>query len=77
MQVQVLFFGSLTDITGCASLELAGAKDTAALQQLLIARYPALAAKKYSLAVNKVMITGNTALHQNDTVALMSPFSGG
>jgi molybdopterin synthase sulfur carrier subunit len=77
MQVKVLFFGSLTDITGCSSLDIADILDTEQLQQQLAAQYPALAKAKYGLAVNKRMITGNTQLQQQDTVALMPPFSGG
>ncbi len=77
MQIEVLFFGSLKDITGEASLLLADAKDTDTVQEQLQKRYPALAAAKYFTALNKEMITANKTLREGDTVALMPPFSGG
>ncbi len=75
--VQILFFGSLTDIIGEAKLCLNGIADTNALQQLLLEQYPMLASTKYFMAVNQKMISENTPLKPSDTVALMPPFSGG
>jgi molybdopterin converting factor small subunit len=75
MQVNVIAFGSLTDIVGKElSLE---AIDTNALVSELNKRFPQLENSKYVIAVNKKMIKANTALNVDDTVALMSPFSGG
>jgi molybdopterin converting factor small subunit len=39
--------------------------------------YPALADKKYVVAVDKQDVTTNTVLTNNNTVALLPPFSGG
>lgn len=39
--------------------------------------YPALANKKYIIAVDKQVVTGNTALTNSNVVALLPPFSGG
>lgn len=77
MQVQVLFFGSLTDVTQVSSITVNDAADTAALQQELVRIYPALAVAKYLLAVNKKMVKETMALQNKDVVALMPPFSGG
>ena len=69
-------FGSLTDIIG-DTFVLENVSDTDALINELVYRYPQLKHSKYVVSVNKKMINANTALGENDTVALMSPFSGG
>jgi len=69
-------FGSLTDIIG-APFKLENVPDTDALIIELTNRYPQLKKSKYVVSVNKKMINKNTPLAENDTVALMSPFSGG
>jgi len=76
MRVEVLFFGKLVDIAG-ASLVLNNVTSTDELLEQLRLQYPALAAERYIVAVDKKTITGNTALSENCTVALLPPFSGG
>ena len=76
MAVQVMVFGSITDVVG-ESIQVDHATDTDTLIRELSARFPALKNAKYLVAVNKKMINTNTRLAANDTVALMSPFSGG
>lgn len=77
MEIQVIFFGSITDITNTSQLVLSGCGDTQSLMTELIARYPSIANRKYFVAVNQKMIQENTPLKTGDTVALMPPFSGG
>ena len=76
MAVTVMIFGSLTDVIG-ESIELENIADTNALISELNERFPALQHSKYLVAVNKKMINENIKLNGNETVALMSPFSGG
>lgn len=76
MQVKVIIFGQLTDITG-NSLSLNDVTDTDSLLKVLNRQYPALADKKFVVAVDKQVVTGNTSLTDNSTVALLPPFSGG
>ena len=76
MAIQVLTFGRLTDIVE-ANLQLEDIADTNALVNELNSRYPGLEQSKYVIAVNRKMIDVNTALHENDIVALMPPYSGG
>ena len=76
MAVSVIVFGSLTDIVG-ESIQLENISDTNGLISELNQRYPTLQDSKYLVAVNKKMVSVNTRLEANDTVALMSPFSGG
>jgi molybdopterin synthase sulfur carrier subunit len=75
MQITIMAFGQLAEITGVTFL--AEADDSDQLRLLLAERYPALKDKKYALAVNKQLITSRTILQESDTVALLPPFSGG
>ncbi|WP_439506129.1 MoaD/ThiS family protein [Sediminibacterium sp.] len=77
MEVQVIFFGSITDITLDNSVVIDNCVDINSLVQELIERYPALANKKYFVAVNQKIVHENSKLKMGDTVALMPPFSGG
>ena len=77
MQINILFFGQLTDITDTGTIMLDNIADTSALIKMLHEKFPALATSKYVIAVNKKIITGNTLLTNNCTVALLPPFSGG
>lgn len=77
MEIQVVFFGSITDITNTSQLVINDCIDTQSLMNELISRYPSMATKKYFVAVNQKMIQDNTLLKTGDTVALMPPFSGG
>jgi sulfur-carrier protein len=76
MPISIIIFGQLTDITG-NSLSLDGVQDTDSLVKKLNELYPVLADKKYVIAVDKQVVTTNTVLNNNNTVALLPPFSGG
>jgi len=76
MPVNVMAFGSVTDVMG-ESIQLEHVQDTDALMLELNKRFPALKNSKFLVAVNRKMINKNTRLNGDDTVALMSPFSGG
>ena len=76
MPVNIIVFGQLTDIMG-SSLSLNNIKDTDALLRQLNRLYPALANRKYVIAVDKRVVTTNTVLTDHTTVALLPPFSGG
>jgi sulfur-carrier protein len=77
MAINLILFGNLVDITGHTSLTVEDVPDTDGLTQYLHQHYPALAAAKYAIAVDKKMICTNTRLNNGTTVALMPPFSGG
>jgi molybdopterin synthase sulfur carrier subunit len=77
MDVNIIFFGQMKDITGNASLVMQDVDDTQNLMALLEKKYPAIANTRFVLAVDKEIIQTNTALHHNSTVALMPAFSGG
>ena len=77
MALEVLYFGSLVDITGLSKQEFKSIADTDLLVQQLQTDYPALRTTKFFIAVNQQMIQSNKALNHGDIVALMPPFSGG
>ena len=77
MQVQVIIFGQLAEITGSSGILLQDISDTDSLILELQKMYPALAVSKYAIALDKKVINGNTILADNNIVALLPPFSGG
>lgn len=77
MEINILIFGQIADITGKSAWKMVGIKDTNELIKNLEEQFPALSTTSYSIAVNKKMIQGNTAFNENDTIALLPPFSGG
>jgi sulfur-carrier protein len=77
MQVNVILFGRLTDVTGSNTIAVQDVQDTDQLLHRLKERYPALAGLPYIVAVDKQIILANTRLTDNSTVALLPPYSGG
>ncbi len=77
MQVKIIIFGQLADITGTDNLSFENVKNTDELISRLQTDYPALHKAKFAIAVDKKMVKENTALNNNNTVALLPPFSGG
>ncbi len=76
MQINIIIFGQLCDLLG-ENLVLNNIADTDSLTAVLNERYPEMVDSKYVIAVNKKLVTRNTLLTNNSTVALLPPFSGG
>ena len=77
MEINLLSFGQVADITGKDPLKIPDVRNTNELNGFLIKAWPQLESIKYSIAVNKKIIRENTQLHDEDTVAILPPFSGG
>ncbi|MCX6188680.1 MAG: MoaD/ThiS family protein [Bacteroidetes bacterium] len=77
MGITILVFGQIKEITGIAAWQISGIKSTEELAAKLVMQFPELALMKYAMAVNKILIQTDTELNENDTVALLPPFSGG
>jgi molybdopterin synthase sulfur carrier subunit len=75
--MELLIFGSLTDIIGTNKQVLDTPVDTEMLRASLLQQYPSLGKVPYFLAINKTMVQGNHPLQEGDVVALMPAFSGG
>ena len=77
MEINLLSFGQVADILGKDALKIPDVKNTNELNRFLVKAWPQLQSVKYSIAVNKKTIRENTQLHDQDTVAILPPFSGG
>jgi len=77
MKINVKIFGQLVEITGKDHLSFNDIHDTDQLMDHLHALYPVLRNKRFACAVNMRIISSNTPLNNNSTVALLPPFSGG
>ncbi len=77
MEMELLYFGQLTDITGCASQQLSQVTDTDTLRTLLFEQYPRLQQLKFMIAINNKLVSGNEPIPAAARIALMPPFSGG
>ncbi|MEO9004239.1 MAG: MoaD/ThiS family protein [Ginsengibacter sp.] len=77
MEINLLSFGQVADITGNDNLKIPDVKNTNELNEFLAKAWPQLQSIKYSIAVNKKIIRENTQLQDEDTVAILPPFSGG
>ena len=77
MEINILVFGQLEDITGETKFKMSDVKNTDELNQKLAELFLKLPAIKYALAINKKIVHENTLLNDGDTVALLPAFSGG
>jgi molybdopterin synthase catalytic subunit/molybdopterin converting factor small subunit len=81
MQIRVLFFGALKDVTGCAaqSVELAADADIGALYKQLEGQHPGLKRHRASLMFsrNREFADDSARLADGDEVGLLPPVSGG
>lgn len=81
MQVRVLFFGMLADLTGrrAETLELPTRSTLGELLARCTEKFPKLSGFSGSLAlsINQEYAPQTTVLHENDEVALLPPVSGG
>ena len=77
MEITILVFGPIIDITGKATWKISEIRSTGELTAKLVKQFPDLALIKYAMAVNKILIQNDAILNDNDTVALLPPFSGG
>jgi molybdopterin converting factor small subunit len=77
MNINVLFFGQLAEITGKNELQYEGIQDTEQLISRLLENYPALRNIRFACAVDQKIVNNNTTLSDKSIVALLPPFSGG
>ncbi len=77
MEIQLLAFGQIIDITGKSVWKMSGIKNTEDLIKNLEQEFPVLSNTRYAIAVNKKIVQENTRINENDTIALLPPFSGG
>ena len=77
MEINILAFGQIADITGINSWKEQDITGTDSLKKKLQDRYPLLRDLNYVIAVDKTIVQGDTLLQDQVTVALLPPYSGG
>lgn len=77
MEINILAFGQITDITGKSEWKVSGISNTDDLRKELKGQFPDLFLVNFTMAVNKNIVLSNVELQNNDIVALLPPFSGG
>jgi molybdopterin converting factor small subunit len=77
MQITIMVFGPLQDITGWNEKALDDIQDSESLVQALESIFPQFKGLEYQIAVNHDLIDQNTQFQDRDEVALLPPFSGG
>jgi molybdenum cofactor guanylyltransferase len=76
-RIKLIYFGSVTDISGMTE-ETADVPSTLnELDDYLKERFPGLTDIRYRLSVNRKLAEGDCVLHDGDEVALLPPFAGG
>jgi len=73
----VMLFGQLKEIAGSDVLQVDNINNTDELKLRLESLFPQMASMKYAIAINKKVVSVNTAITQKCMVALLPPFSGG
>jgi molybdopterin synthase sulfur carrier subunit len=77
MELQIISFGKIAEVIQSQQLEVLDLSNTDELKLYLEKSFPVLSKMKYKLALNKTIVQENLELKNNDTVAIMPPFSGG
>jgi len=77
MQVKVLFFGVLTDVTGTVFRHYNDVKSTDDLRFRIEDDYPEIVHYNFRISLNNVLINEDAVLNDGDEVAYMPPFAGG
>ena len=75
--IHIKAFGMVAERIGTTDLEMAYCPDSEGLLDLLRTNFPELTTTKFSLAINKKLISGNQEIPENAEIALLPPFSGG
>ena len=79
MKIKVEYFGRLTDLTQLKNEELyipEGSSSDFAIH-LIKTKYPELANTSFQIALNASLTKSDKPLKDNDSIALLPPFSGG
>lgn len=80
MKINVLFFGITSDLMQTSILEFSIPKGSTVtnFRKQLQTDYPQLSnLNTYAIALNEEYTSGDEVIHQNDTLAVIPPVSGG
>lgn len=77
MEVKVLFFGVLAEVTGTNCKHYSDVKSTGDLKLRIQDEFPEVVHYNFRISLNNVLIDNDLLLNDGDEVALMPPFAGG
>jgi molybdopterin synthase sulfur carrier subunit len=77
MQVKVLFFGILAEVTGTICKQYHEVKSISDLKIRIYDDFPEVVHYNYCISLNHEIINHDSALKNGDELALMPPFAGG
>lgn len=77
MEVKVLFFGVLAEVTGTNFKNFRDVKSIGDLKLRIQDDFPEVVHYNYRISLNNEIINNDPKLKEGDEVALMPPFAGG
>jgi len=77
MQVKVLFFGVLAEVTGTSCKHYTEVKSISDLKMRIQDDFSEVVHYNFRIALNNEIINSDSQLKNGDEVALMPPFAGG
>ena len=77
MQINVLFFGILSEVCGSSTLQIKDIENIRQLKSHLWKTYPEMKEMDFRIAINKEIVDGKIDFKDGDEIALMPPFAGG
>jgi sulfur-carrier protein len=77
MEVKVLFFGVLAEVSGTAVKHYQDVRSMSDLKIRIQDDFPEIAHYNFRMSLNSTITDDNTALQPGDEIALMPPFAGG
>ena len=77
MEVKVLFFGVLSDVTGTDCRHYSDIKSIEDLKLRIQDEFPEIEHYNYRISINNEIISGDRILTDKDEVAYLPPFAGG
>ncbi|OFX42649.1 MAG: hypothetical protein A2X05_09075 [Bacteroidetes bacterium GWE2_41_25] len=77
MEIKVLFFGVLTEVTDTSIKHYSDADTMRDLKIRIIDDFPEIVHYNYRIALNNEIIDGDPSLKSGDEVAFLPPFAGG
>lgn len=77
MEIKVLFFGVLAEVTGTNCKHYNEVKSFGDLKLRILDDFPEVVHYNYRISLNNEIINNDPILNDGDEVALMPPFAGG
>lgn len=77
MEISVLFFGVLAEVTGTNQKHYRGINSFAGLKHRIEDDFPEIVHYNFRIAINNKIVNEDLLLSQGDEIAYMPPFAGG